>query len=92
MDRLLTPAQAAETLGCRRTMIFALISHGDLASFKLGRLRRIPASAVEAYIGRRLADARTHGDPRSEQEICAPMDGGRRVDDRQASDALVRDD
>ena len=79
MDRLLTPAEAAEALGCRRTMIFGLISRGDLRSFKLGRLRRIPASAVEAYIGRRLADEATQDDPPSEQEICAPMDGGRRV-------------
>jgi excisionase family DNA binding protein len=84
MDRLLTPAQAAEVLGCRRTMIFALISSGDLVSFKLGRLRRVPASAVDAFIATRLADAAMRRSPRSEHEIGAPMAGGQHGGEKRA--------
>ena len=84
MDRLLNPAEAAEALGCRRTMIFALISSGDLVSFKLGRLRRVPASAVDAFIATRLADAATHRSPPSEDEICAPIAGGQHGGERKA--------
>lgn len=57
MDRLLSPEQAAELLGCRRTMIFAMLARGDLVSIKLGRLRRIPASAIDKYIAARLSEA-----------------------------------
>jgi excisionase family DNA binding protein len=56
VDRLLSPEQAAELLGCRRTYIFELLARGDLASVKLGRLRRIPASAVEKFIQARVAE------------------------------------
>jgi excisionase family DNA binding protein len=60
MDRLLTPEQACAALSCHRTMLFRLLASGALASVKLGRLRRIPESAVDAYIAARLADAGQH--------------------------------
>jgi hypothetical protein len=41
-------------------MLFRLLASGALASVKLGRLRRIPESAVDAYIAARLADAGQH--------------------------------
>jgi excisionase family DNA binding protein len=49
---LLTPERAAERLDCGRTTIYALITSGDLASVKIGRLRRIPATALEDYVDR----------------------------------------
>ena len=57
MDRLLSPEQAAEMLGCHRTMVFAMLARGDIVSVKLGRLRRIPASAIDKYIASRLSEA-----------------------------------
>jgi excisionase family DNA binding protein len=57
LDRLLSPEQAAEMLGCHRTMIFEMLARGDVASIKLGRLRRIPASSIDKYIASRLSEA-----------------------------------
>jgi len=47
---LLTPEQAAERLGVRRTKIYELIRAGDLESVKVGRLRRVPADALTDYV------------------------------------------
>ena len=49
---LLTPEQAAESLGCGRSYLFRLLSEGQIASVKVGRLRRIPVAEVERYIAR----------------------------------------
>lgn len=56
MDKLLSPEQAADALGVRRSTLFTMLSSGEIASIKLGKLRRIPASVVEEYIRRRLAE------------------------------------
>ena len=47
---LLRPEQAALLLGCGRTYIYGLMDRGELPSLRIGRLRRIPRAAVEAYI------------------------------------------
>lgn len=52
MDRLLSPEEAAQRLSCRRTFVFELIKRGDLRSVKLGKLRRVPESAVVDFIAR----------------------------------------
>jgi excisionase family DNA binding protein len=49
---MLTPEQAAEALGIGRTTVFALIKTGELRSLLIGRLRRIPADEIDAYITR----------------------------------------
>lgn len=56
MDRLLTPEQAADALGVGRTTVFSMVSSGALVSIRVGRLRRIPASAVDRYIAGRLTE------------------------------------
>lgn len=53
---LLTPEQVADALSCGRTHVFGLIQSGALPSVKLGRLRRVPASAVEAYVARLMVE------------------------------------
>ncbi|MGA2514614.1 MAG: excisionase family DNA-binding protein [Candidatus Limnocylindrales bacterium] len=53
MDPLLSPEQAADALGVRRTMIFAMLASGECAWIKLGKLRRIPASAVDRHVAGR---------------------------------------
>jgi excisionase family DNA binding protein len=42
--------QAAEALGISRTTMFALIKNGDVAAVMVGRLRRVPADEIDAYI------------------------------------------
>lgn len=50
VERLYRPEEAARLLGCGRTRVFALIGSGDLRSVKLGKSRRIPRSAIDAFI------------------------------------------
>jgi excisionase family DNA binding protein len=53
VDRLLTVAQAAERLGTGERFIRRLITERRIRYVKLGRLVRIPESAVDAYIDAR---------------------------------------
>jgi excisionase family DNA binding protein len=55
---LYTPEGAAEMLGIGRSKIFELLADGSLPSVRIGRSRRIPAAALEAYVAQ-LVDART---------------------------------
>jgi excisionase family DNA binding protein len=52
---LLTPEHAAIRLGVGRTTVYALMTSGELQSIKIGRSRRIPASAVEEFVRRLVA-------------------------------------
>lgn len=49
---LLTPECAAKQLSCGRTKIYELLRSGELESVKVGRLRRIPAESLAAYVAR----------------------------------------
>ena len=49
---LLTVEQAAEQLGIGRTLAYALVSAGEIESVQIGRLRRIPADALPAFLDR----------------------------------------
>ncbi|MFJ9011983.1 excisionase family DNA-binding protein [Streptomyces canus] len=49
---LLTVEEAARRLRIGRTTCFGLIASGELESVKVGSLRRIPADALAAYVGR----------------------------------------
>lgn len=57
---LLTVEEAARLLRIGRTTAFALVNSGELESISLGRLRRIPAECVTAYINRLRAQARAN--------------------------------
>jgi excisionase family DNA binding protein len=46
----LTVEEAARRLGVGRTTMYALIASGEVSSVRIGRLRRIPAEALSAYI------------------------------------------
>lgn len=55
MDRptsplMLTVEEAAQQLRIGRTQMFALISAGDVNSVKIGRSRRVPRAALDAYV------------------------------------------
>jgi excisionase family DNA binding protein len=52
---LLRPEEAAEVLAIGRTAVFGLIRAGELRSVKIGKLRRIPADALDDYVARLTA-------------------------------------
>jgi excisionase family DNA binding protein len=47
---LLTVEEAARRLRIGRTLVYQLISSGKLESVKVGRLRRVPAECLPAYV------------------------------------------
>jgi excisionase family DNA binding protein len=52
-----SPEAAAELLDVGRSQMFELIGRGEIESIKIGRLRKIPADALTAYVKRLRADA-----------------------------------
>ena len=54
-DELKDVPEAAERLRCGRTHVFHLIKTGELRSVRIGRKRLIPASEIDAYVDRLLA-------------------------------------
>lgn len=49
-NQLLTVGAAAERLGIGRSLMYELISSGQVASIRVGRLRRIAPEALSAYV------------------------------------------
>ncbi len=47
---VLTVEEAAERLGIGRTLMYALITSGEVESVRIGRLRRVPTDALEEYV------------------------------------------
>lgn len=54
--RLLTVEEAARRLSLGRTTLYALLKDGQITSVRVGRLRRIPAEALDTYTARLLAE------------------------------------
>ncbi|MGW9497466.1 helix-turn-helix domain-containing protein [Streptomyces prasinus] len=54
----LTVAEAARRIGIGRTKLYEYVSSGEIASVKIGSLRRIPAEAVNDFLARRLSASR----------------------------------
>lgn len=54
--RLLTVEQFAERTNLGRTTVYAKLAAGEVASVKVGKLRRIPTDEVDQYIKRLLAE------------------------------------
>jgi excisionase family DNA binding protein len=55
--KLLTVAEGAAILRLGRTLVYELVLRGELRSIKIGRARRIPVSAVDAFIRERLGES-----------------------------------
>ena len=53
---LLTVEAAAELLSISRTRMYALIKAGEVVSVRVGRLRRIPVGALDAFTARLLTN------------------------------------
>ena len=58
MERLLvSPEEAAESLGVCRSRVYDLMRRRELVSIKIGRSRRIPSAAVREYVLRMAEEA-----------------------------------
>ncbi len=49
---VLTVEEAADRLGIGRTLMYALITSGEVESVRIGRLRRVPADALDEFVFR----------------------------------------
>jgi excisionase family DNA binding protein len=47
---LLTIEEAAECLSIGRTVAYSLVAKGELESVTIGRSRRVPVQALDAYV------------------------------------------
>lgn len=56
--RVFTVREAADYLKIGRSYTEMLIASGELKSFKLGRLRRIPAEALEDFVAKKVNASR----------------------------------
>ena len=62
-DRLLhSPEETAAMLGVSRSQVFELLARGEVESFKIGRLRKVPRDAIDAFIKRQRERAEVGGD------------------------------
>jgi excisionase family DNA binding protein len=48
--KFITPGELQGMLGCGRTFCYALLSRGEIPSYKIGKLRRIALGDVLAYL------------------------------------------
>ena len=48
----LTPEEAAEALSLGRTKVYELIREGALRSVRIGKCRRVPATALSEFVER----------------------------------------
>ena len=51
-DLLLTVEQTASALNLGRTVVYQLLKEGLIESVKVGRSRRVPIDALEAYVAK----------------------------------------
>jgi excisionase family DNA binding protein len=54
---LLTPEEAAELLGIGRSRLFDLMRKRERVSVRIGKCRRVPMTALKAYVERLTEDA-----------------------------------
>jgi excisionase family DNA binding protein len=52
---LLTVDEAARALSLGRTLVYELVMKREIESIKVGRMRRIPVTALQDYVRRQLA-------------------------------------
>ena len=57
---LLTVDQAADMLAIGRSAVYTLLANRTLASVRIGRSRRIPTTAINAYVTRLIAEHDCH--------------------------------
>jgi excisionase family DNA binding protein len=55
---LLTIDEAAQAMSVGRTLLYDLMIRKEIASIKVGRVRRVPLAAIDDYINRPLTNTR----------------------------------
>ena len=55
-DSLLTPEECARVLNISRAHLYPRLLSGQIPSITIGRSRRIPRQALEAWINQQLSD------------------------------------
>jgi excisionase family DNA binding protein len=58
MKVLLTIDEAAHVMSVGRTLLYDLLMRQEIASIKVGRVRRVPLAAIDDYVQRQLMFAR----------------------------------
>jgi excisionase family DNA binding protein len=53
---LVSVEEAALLLSLGRSHVYELVQRGDIITLKLGRSRRVPVSALQAFIARQLQE------------------------------------
>jgi len=53
---LLSVDEAATALSIGRTFVYQLLMRGEIVSIKIGRRRRIPVSALQEFVARRVIE------------------------------------
>ena len=56
-DFLLTPDEACALLGIGRSHLSVMLKRGEIQSITIGKLRRIPRAALDAWLQERLSTA-----------------------------------
>lgn len=56
MDEVLTVTEVAALLKVSRTVAYQLIMSGELPSYKVGKLRRVRMSDVQAWLASRIKE------------------------------------
>jgi excisionase family DNA binding protein len=51
---LLTPEAGAYAIGVSRAQMYKLLTSGEIASIKIGRLRRVPVAALRRWIAEQV--------------------------------------
>ncbi|MGK2858192.1 MAG: helix-turn-helix transcriptional regulator [Thermoanaerobaculia bacterium] len=59
--KLLRPKEVMEVIGLGRSKLYELMSAGELPVVRIGRAVRIPADAIDEWIGRQRSDAKKRG-------------------------------
>jgi excisionase family DNA binding protein len=52
---LLSPEEFAHITGLGRSTVFKMLQAGQIPSFRVGRLRKIPVQEVHAFVEKQLA-------------------------------------
>lgn len=58
MDEVLTVTDVAKLLKCSRTVAYELVMSGQIASFKIGKLRRVRRSDVDTWLASRIQEGK----------------------------------
>jgi excisionase family DNA binding protein len=53
---LLTIDETAQALSIGRTLLYELLMRQQIASIKVGRVRRVPMAAIDDYVHRQLTN------------------------------------